>query len=559
VTSDGLRPAQSPVEVTLAYHERTKHWPHRFARSLGYMDWATQPDPFRRFEGAPALPLDLVPVEPEPGYEAALAGRVAPAPLDRRSISQLFQDALGLSAWKQAGYSTRWSLRMNPSSGNLHPTEGHLVAGPVHGLHARPAVYHYAPFVHGLERRVDLSGPAWSELVATLPAGSILVGLSSIHWRESWKYGERAFRYCQHDVGHAIGSLAVAAAGLGWETRLLEAVPDRELAALLGVDVQDSAEAEHADLLLAVFPRGSALRLDEECLLRLGARLLTELREARWSGSPNRLSDTHHEWSVIDDVARATQKTSPPSETFWSTAASGEGTSPHEIGRALRTIVHRRRSAVELDGRTSLSRAGFYEVLSRVLPVRPVPFAALPWRPRVDLLLFVHRVAGLDPGLYALVRDESRRAVLAQELKRSFAWSRPAGCPAELPLFLLEAGDARTAARQTSCGQDIAADGAFAAAMLAEYRDPLEEYGAWFYRRLHWETGAIGQMLYLEAEAQGIRATGIGCFFDDLTHELFGLRGNRYQVLYHFTMGGPLEDERLQTHPPYAHLDAGRA
>ena len=66
------------------------------------MDWATQPDPFRRFTGAPLIPLDLVPVGAEPRYELPfLAGQVAPSPLDRASISQLFQDALGLSAWKQ--------------------------------------------------------------------------------------------------------------------------------------------------------------------------------------------------------------------------------------------------------------------------------------------------------------------------------------------------------------------------------------------------------------------------------------------------------------------------
>jgi hypothetical protein len=59
-------------------------------------------------------------------------------------------------------------------------------------------------------------------------------------------------------------------------------------------------------------------------------------------------------------------------------------------------------------------------------------------------------------------------------------------------------------------------------------------------------------VLYLEAEASGIRATGIGCFFDDATHELFGLAGDRYQVLYHFTMGGAVDDPRLQTIPPYA-------
>jgi SagB-type dehydrogenase family enzyme len=115
-----------------------------------------------------------------------------------------------------------WALRVNPSSGNLHPTEGYLVAGPIAGLHPRPAVFHYAPLEHALELRAELSEDAWLKIAAQLPESAVLVGLTSIHWRESWKYGERAFRYCHHDAGHAIGSVAVSAAGLGWETRLLE-------------------------------------------------------------------------------------------------------------------------------------------------------------------------------------------------------------------------------------------------------------------------------------------------------------------------------------------------
>jgi hypothetical protein len=52
----------------------------------------------------------------------------------------------------------------------------------------------------------------------------------------------------------------------------------------------------------------------------------------------------------------------------------------------------------------------------------------------------------------------------------------------------------------------------------------LHDPGPWFYRRLFWECGMIGQILYLEAEAAGLRATGIGCFYDDPTHHLLGIR-----------------------------------
>ncbi len=132
-----------------------------------------------------------------------------------------------------------------------------------------------------------------------------------------------------------------------------------------------------------------------------------------------------------------------------------------------------------------------------------------------------------------------------------FDWNKPTGCPPSLPLFHLQTGDARALAGQVSCGQDIAADGAFSLGMIADFQEPLQTHGPWIYRRLFWETGMIGQVLYLEAEAAGIRSTGIGCFFDNPVHELFGFNDRKFQSLYHFTVGGPVDDTRLTTLPPY--------
>ena len=87
--------------------------------------------------------------------------------------------------------------------------------------------------------------------------------------------------------------------------------------------------------------------------------------------------------------------------------------------------------------------------------------------------------------------------------------------------------------------------------MLAEFTEPIRRQGAWFYRHLFWESGVIGQVLYLQAEAAGARSTGIGCFFDDPVHDILGLRGNQFQSLYHFTVGIPVEDDRLQSWPAY--------
>ncbi len=212
--------AESAIASVLRYHERTKHHVDRYARSLGYLDWATQPNPFRWFDGSPQIPLEHPVPSEHLSYDSLFSeAHVESHPIDYGGISRLFYDSLALSAWKQAPGTQPWSLRVNPSSGCLHPTEGYLIAGPIDGLGDAPSVYHYLPYRHALERRVNFGPEEWESLAEQLPPGSLLVALTSIYWRESWKYGERAFRYCHHDVGHAIGAVAFAAESIAAASR----------------------------------------------------------------------------------------------------------------------------------------------------------------------------------------------------------------------------------------------------------------------------------------------------------------------------------------------------
>ena len=229
----------------------------------------------------------------------------------------------------------------------------------------------------------------------------------------------------------------------------------------------------------------------------------------------------------------------------------GAGTvRPHDP--PLRRIIHQRRSAVDMDGVGTVDADAFYRILAGLLPRSGrVPFDVLGWEPNVHPVLFVHRVNGVEPGLYILVRNPDHEGELRDALGRDFVWRCPAGCPKNVPLYQLAAGDARRAAATLSCHQSIAADGCFSLGMITRFRPVLESGGSWIYPRLYWECGLIGHVLYLEAEAAGLRGTGIGCFFDDAVHEVLGLEDDRYQSLYHFTVGHPLEDHRLSTLSPY--------
>ena len=208
-----------------------------------------------------------------------------------------------------------------------------------------------------------------------------------------------------------------------------------------------------------------------------------------------------------------------------------------------------------MDPSTAISATTFFRMLGRLVPTRggrQMPWDAIPWRPRIHLGLFVHRVNDLAPGLYALARDPAKLDALRNAMHPEFLWQRPPSCPPGLSLYLLREGDCRALAASLSCGQEIAGDGAFSLGMIADYLDSLLVHGAAFYRNLFWEAGLVGQVLYLEAEEAGIRSTGIGCYFDDPVHDIFGIKSRDWQSLYHFTVGGPVEDVRLTTLPPYA-------
>jgi SagB-type dehydrogenase family enzyme len=569
-----------PIDRVIHYHIQTKHHFNRYARALGYLDWANQPDPFRRFEGAPLVSLPLLTPDEDPvspSYDVIYQpGAVPCQPVTVRTLSRFFEFALALSAWKKAGES-QWPLRSNPSSGNLHPTEGYVVLPQIEGFDLKPGLYHYASKEHGVELRAEFPAEQIARLLAPFPSDAFLFGLTSVHWREAWKYGERAFRYCNHDVGHAIGSARIAAATLGWHMALLDGTSQETVAILLGtnrVDDVADVELEHPDCLAVIWPsgyvRGEGLGVRGEkkgIPLFLDPAMVKECAQGPWHGKANRLSREHGvHWDIIDETAKASWK-GQTQHMFVSLQDSQFQEAPyssllttHQFSAGQ--IIRQRRSAVSFDGKTSITAATFFRMMERVMPhadrpqlYRPIPWDVWPYEPAIHLLIFVHRVEGLTPGLYFLVRDSRKLPFIQQSMNPELIWTLVPACPESLSLYWLLEGDAKKLAIQVSCHQDIAGDSAFSFGMLAEFDGRLRESGAWWYTRLFWESGLLGQVLYLEAEAAGVRATGIGCFFDDPVHEIASVKGLSFQSLYHFTVGGSVEDGRLMTLPPYYHLN----
>jgi len=261
------------------------------------------------------------------------------------------------------------------------------------------------------------------------------------------------------------------------------------------------------------------------------------------------LSQTCINWEIIYSTADLTKK--PPTEEVARDLGRQPWSANETSSLSAPEIIRNRRSATDFDRNGSITKNQFLSMLDKTLPrVDTAPFDAELIEASTHLLLFVHNVTELAAGLYFFCRCEENLDEIKRISRSDFLWEP---IETDLPLYLLSEGNYRQQAMMVSCHQDIAGSSAFSLGMIAKFKDVItaEPYR---YRHLFWETGMIGQVLYLEAEACGVRGTGIGCFFDDAVHEIMGFKDNRYQSLYHFTIGGQVEDSRMTKYPPYHHL-----
>ena len=457
------------------------------------------PDPFRHYEGVPVLDLPADPPSPETpaldvlqGFSGTTSVKDGPT-----FLSQLLFYSASISASKLVpSTGDRYALRVNPSSGNLHPTEFHFFT---RGLKEWPdGLYHYRPSSHMAEQRA--SGDIEMNLAGS--SAPITFVLTSIAGREAWKYRTRAYRYCLHDIGHAWQALALAARSIGCDAFAVGQFPDDGVAQLCRLH-----EDEWPMLIIEL--RGGSIPLSER---------EPNHREIVWyGGDPNQLSKEEIVYKQIDEIHEATKfrgdNLASHSPAFESTPKL-----PPSSTRPFGEVVRMRRSALDfLGGSQSMSLTQFWALLGAANRPLTADFATARF---IQLYLYVHRVSGLQPGVYRLSR-------------------------AGAGLEHLKSGDQRVAAAGLSLGQDLAGNACVAFSMIGNLDGATRAHGDRGYRYVHFEAGAIGHRLYLAAEALGLGATGIGAFYDEEVHRYLNLAPEQGRVVYQFAVGYPVPDYRV--------------
>ncbi len=253
-------------------------------------------------------------------------------------------------------------------------------------------------------------------------------------------------------------------------------------------------------------------------------RMLDPVEKIVFGGRPNRLSEEQKTYPLIECIHTATKlSTESTIPSLGEPKVSGRGEvslpPPVSTNHSFGDVVRTRRSA--LDFRGGGESISFPQLATLLSATKEPLFADFATHRYVHLYLYVHRVEGLELGVYRFWPEHA-------ELER------------------IKAGDQRLVAAPLSLGQDLAGNACVAFSMIGDFENAASRYGDRGYRYVHFEAGAIGQRMYLAAEALGLGATGIGAFFDEEVNRYLGLSPEQGQVVYHFAIGYPVADPRLE-------------
>lgn len=202
---------------TQSYHQSTSHSYKSVRMGGGFLDWSTQPSAFKSYPHFyPRFELD-----------------------ETRELDALILCSAKITFEKKYGKDS-YFLRVQPSAGALYPTELYvqirLVKGWIDG------VYHFEPQTNKLALLYQLNGDGIESAAGLdFSVNGVLFLIASPYFRSSWKYKNRAFRYCLLDTGHLFGAIEASAYVSGFCAEAIFSFDKLELSSFMGFENKELA------------------------------------------------------------------------------------------------------------------------------------------------------------------------------------------------------------------------------------------------------------------------------------------------------------------------------
>lgn len=478
-------------EAAWSYHNATKHSYASIRSNPHFLDRDNQPLPFKIY---PALEPSSLPGELRQTGVAALSAIAESVPAqtnatpDLEAVAQLLFLSAGITR-RRTYHGGEIYFRAAACTGALYEVELYLICGDLADLKA--GIYHFAPAEFGLRRlragdyrRVLLEAAAGESAIAHAP---FVIACTCTYWRNAWKYQARTYRHFGWDNGTMLANLLAVAAALGLPAkvicgfvdadvnRLLDVDPRREVAfslVALGhiADLPPQSPVEISPLELETVPL-SRREVDYPAMREMHAAssLHSAAEVEKWRG--------HTPITDLPPLAEPVVPLEPLSDAFMSRDP-------------IEQVILRRGSSRKF-ARSPLSLAQLSTLLDRATRGVPADFLDPSGAQLNQLYLIVHDVEGLPSGAYVFHHNRC----LLECLKR---------------------GNFRSQAGYLGLEQELPADAAVDIFFLADLRPILERFGNRGYRAVQLEAGIIGGKLYLGAYAQGLGATGLTFYDDDV-------------------------------------------
>ena len=511
--------ANNDVSFAKEYHEETKHSEISIRYSHHVMDWGDKPNPFKVYRSLPQVLLPSDVFRPKSGAFKALTKlkfEKNRKPIDVATLAGILFFSGGLTRESKLPFGT-YHMRAAPATGALYPIEIYVVNGDIDGLKA--GVYHFGPADFALTRlrdgdyRAELSSATGNQ--ESLTSSPVILVLTSLAWRNAWKYQSRSYRHWFWDSGVLTSNLLATAASAKLDAQLVMGFSDRSVDKLLCLE-----EGKEASIVLISLGRDSNIMASQS------TQDVSEFKPEMLSLSRNEMTYDAiwkmHEASSLyeaEDVRSWTQGTREiplPKETV----SNDIVTYPLIVERGgdslqeptLEEVILRRGSTRRFSS-SPISFGQLSEIIINSTTPLPMDFLDEKNTTNVHIYFIANAVEGLPSGAYYFNRERMRLAQIKQ-------------------------GELRKISGYLCLDQPLFSVASVVFFLMTDLNVMLNRYGNRGYRASQFEAGVVAGNIYLSAYAVGIGASG-STFYDDSVTEFFSPHAAEKSTMIAVGIGNP--------------------
>lgn len=498
------------------YHDLTKYTPEGIASNKHKIDFEEQPSIYKDYPDKKVIDISyLIPLDRNPFSDIGIKNPndFTPEEKSLAKLSTLLYFSNGVTA--VIPYEDKpFYMRSGPSAGGLYPTEIYVIAENYLGL--EDGIYNFQSLDQSL---IQVQKGKFKERVidATFKNPSVensklILVLTAVFFRSSWRYQDRAYRRICLDTGHIIGNIDMSSFPNGFKAVAVGGFNDDHINNILGLD-QDEEQALAIIALtdkekdIDSFPKALPSKLDS-----------SDIKTAEG----NRLIELHNRSRMEKYVAVPNIKIDNLEEKipFCPKTSFDKNELDFNWKQSLYTTMLKRRSTRTFTG-DSISKEelaaildfGYHPELSSdgILDPKPDYFDTS----LIETFIAVNDVEGIEEGCYYYSRKDR---YLRQIRFKNF----------------------REEIHYLCLGQELGYKASAVIFHTTDLSKAVFKYGERAYRYLHLDAGHIGQRINLAAVSLNIGVSGIGGFFDDQVNEILGIPEHE-AVVYITTIGVPVK------------------